>query len=256
MIIAIDGLDGSGKETLCGVLANKLQSDYDWDKVYIHSFPDYTVPSGKAIYEYLHNKSQSNIKWPEMLKKYILCVAYAYNRAEHFSKFYRETGIDMSNENGMHIFDRYWASNILYQGVGSETIEDVSNIVSMCMNLETNLGNPMPDLYYFLRVPYSILRQRLNERNDGDINESDSFQKAVYNFTETLINDYWHRDIVIPKPNLNFHYDGYVDGAKREEIIGLPRYKVFTPNEIAEEILKLSESKLSCCGLSLKCPDK
>ena len=256
MIIAIDGLDGSGKETLCNELARKLREECGWymDSVFVHSFPDYTIPSGKVISDVLHGKYTFE-KCPELMRKIILCNMYAYNRAEHFSKFFKDTGINIHNESTMHIFDRYWASNLLYQGVGSENVEDINFIIAQCKSMEILLGNPEPDLYYFLRVPYSILRKRLNARKDLDNNESDNFLKAVYHFTESLFH-IWHKDSVKSKPELSFRYTDSIIGAYRSNKSDeLPMYIVPSVEELANEVIKKSNEVLNVQGLSLMNPE-
>jgi len=51
MLISFEGIDSSGKETQCRMLAEKLRSQ--GKKVETLSFPDYNTPLGKAIREFL-----------------------------------------------------------------------------------------------------------------------------------------------------------------------------------------------------------
>ena len=185
MIIAIDGLDGSGKETTCNGLAKWFEDQKM--KTYVHSFPDYSVPSGAYIKQIIGNPETLK-DMPSNFKRYFMASLFAFNRAEHFEYAYK-----FMDEFDINIFDRYWASNILYQGLGLSSLELV-DFAEYCHQLDISLHNPMPQVYYFIQLPYKILRRRIDTRTRKEIindsYEKDEFQKAVYHLSEEIISDF------------------------------------------------------------------
>ena len=184
MIIAIDGLDGSGKETTCNMLSDWLTKNGYTNMV--HSFPDYDTPSGLYI-KRLISTPEIIQDMPAQFKRYHMANLFAYNRKEHFDKVY-----PIMDDYDIHIFDRYWASNILYQGLGL-SMDELIQFSIWCRSLDTALLNPMPDTYYFLQIPYAELRKRIDTRKHKEIindsYEKDEYQKAVYHLSESIIHN-------------------------------------------------------------------
>ena len=188
MIIAIDGLDGSGKESLTNKLRDAIiaQGIRNEDAVIVHSFPDYNNSTGKQIKKILSGESFKEM--PPHIRRFMTASLFAYNRAEHVLNTKTEYGTGIFNTDSViHIFDRYWASNILYQGLGKTGIA-LETFAQLMRGMEIALGNPMPIVYYFLRHPYSVLWKRIHNRKsksvENDIYEADDFQKAVYHLSE------------------------------------------------------------------------
>ena len=202
MIIAIDGLDGSGKETTCTRLAAWIEDQKM--KTYVHSFPDYSVPSGAYIKQIIGNPETLK-DMPSNFKPYFMASLFAFNRAEHFNYAYK-----FMDEFDIHIFDRYWASNVLYQGLGMSRPELV-DFVDHCYQLDITLNNPMPDIYYFIELPYKVLRRRIDFRTKKEITndsyEKDEFQKAVYHLSELLLAD----QIFVKDNNVSSQYFSIYD---------------------------------------------
>ncbi len=246
MIIAIDGLDGSGKETLCNEISKKLMEEYGWymDSVFIHSFPDYTIPSGKMIDEILHG---GGANLPKAVRPYMLATLFSYNRAEHFRIF--EMKVHDKDFTKVHLFDRYWASNLIYQGLGM-SYQDMIHFMNFCIHTEKGFGNPEPDFYYFLQVPYSVLRKRIDSRKNKDKYEEDVFQKAVYHMSEWLL-DEMHIDYPKAERAFPFHYTETISGIKYQHRGILGGYEIKTPEEIAQEIILKTDEYLKPQGLSL-----
>lgn len=220
MIIAIDGLDGSGKETTCNLLSDCIISKVSEAtgkaiSTYIHSFPDYSTESGKAIKKIL--AGENVIDMPPEIKTIMVVTLFAYNRKEHLDAFKSTFGQDIFERNDfVHIFDRYWASNILYQGLGNSGPQ-LCKFVEYCKCIDIAYGNIMPDIYYFLRVPYNILYKRIRSRKskagiEHDTYEDDLFQKAVYHLSEYLLaNPQRDRQLEIYDKVINA-YETHVNG--------------------------------------------
>ena len=208
MIIAIDGLDGSGKETLTYALRDYLVEEAGWDesKVLVHSFPNYNSRSGMQIRNMLAGKTFTDES--SDLKAYLIASMFAFNRAEYISSVQATFGDEIFSSNSViHIFDRYWGSNVLYQGLGKSG-EDLQKFIQLMRGIDTSLKNPMPDRYYFLRHPYSVLRKRLDARKyksvENDNYEKDTYLKSVYHLSEYLL-EYL-------KPPINPIYNTIIEG--------------------------------------------
>jgi thymidylate kinase len=209
MIIAIDGLDGSGKETLTYALRDYLVEEAGWDdaKVMVHSFPNYNSRSGMQIRNMLAGKTFTDES--SDLKAYLIASMFAFNRAEYISSMQATFGEEIfSSTSVIHIFDRYWGSNVLYQGLGKSG-EDLQKFIQLMRSIDTSLKNPMPDRYYFLRHPYSVLRKRLDARKsksvENDNYEKDTYLKSVYHLSEYLL-EYL-------KPPINPIYNTIIEGS-------------------------------------------
>lgn len=189
MIIAIDGLDGSGKETTCNALRRMIVDQYNLPEcsVVVHSFPDYNTPSGREIKKVLADSVLQGMDGRS--KAYMVATLFAINRAEHFASL--KNPAMMFDPSYIHIFDRYWASNIVYQGLGRSG-EEMLGFVQNCKAIDNVFFNPMPTVYYFLRVPFSILNERLSARTESksgveDTYEKTMFQMAVYHLSEYVL---------------------------------------------------------------------
>jgi len=147
LLIAIEGIDQSGKKTQTDLLLKRLQeSNYNAVKF---SFPSYETPVGQLIEKILSNK----IHVPPEVKHMLLSA----NRWELKPKIeeYRQ-------KNYIIIFDRYYQSNLAY-GVASGLSLD------WLKNLDKNL--PECDLTIILDIPpeVSFKRKKVNR----DIHEKD-----------------------------------------------------------------------------------
>ena len=99
MLVAIEGLDQSGKETQAKLLRDRIRaSGY---KSRVESFPDYGTSIGEEIARALQGEREYG---PETMQ-----LLYVANRFE------RKLDIDRWNDAGIVvIFDRYVASSIAY----------------------------------------------------------------------------------------------------------------------------------------------
>lgn len=214
-IITIDGLDGSGKETLSRALVSELKKQYGEDKVEYISFPDYTSASGKSISEFLSGKNNIRNIIPNIRLPYLICELFAINRREYFMTN------GLPKEDKIYVYDRYSASNILYQAQGF-SIDQINALIDY--NLRTDYDvykNPIPDFSIFLRVPYFTLRSRLDARKvnkngaESDAYEADSFLKASYHLSELLV---LKQDFL----NTSKVFDYIVDGVNEEGVSHAP----------------------------------
>ena len=144
MIISIDGLDCSGKNTVANALQMKLSSIFKRANINVNvikiSFPDYEVSTGFAIKNILNGNT--NIPKDKIPNLFIL------NRLECFI----ENKIPMilaSNKNNIIIFDRSYYSNILYQAKGKNSDEIAAMAEELWFKEFEEYGIPKIDFSFF-----------------------------------------------------------------------------------------------------------
>ena len=232
MIISIDGLDCSGKETLANVLGAKLRLKFPIP-VRVISFPDYTSESGRFIKKLLSGDLKhirSIIPDDEWVG--IITRLFVINRAEFFA-----THKDIDPENEILICDRYSASNILYQGQGLDNHE-LYQLVQFNNQLDYDVyNNPKPTISIFLRVSFSELKKRLRARKvskagvDNDVYEDLQILKTSYHLSEYLITSGIGKDIFTNIINQTIYSNG--------ELV------VYSANDCADQIIDFIENAIN-----------
>ena len=164
ILIVIDSLDGSGKETQTTLLAEYLYNigvDY-----HLASFPNYNSPSSHGVKKLLAGDFPDNNHFASSL-------LFTYDRMLSMNDK-RVNGEDVYTlkefyENGgVIICDRYTSSNILYQSIGLEADESVKEYIDWMDDLEYGkLGLPRPDRILFLDVPPITAIDNIRKRNKG-----------------------------------------------------------------------------------------
>ena len=159
ILIAIDGVDASGKQTQTELLKKRLENNEL--KIKSVSFPAY-------------DKS-------------------TFFAADRFATYKTDWGKDY--ENGTLILaDRYVSSNLIHQASKIENQEEKDKFLTWLDDLEYNVyGLPRPNDTIFLDMPpkygIELMKDRANKSNGGDkkdIHESDisylqkSYDNAVY----------------------------------------------------------------------------
>ncbi|MEK7071049.1 MAG: dTMP kinase [Patescibacteria group bacterium] len=143
IIIAIEGIDGSGKTTFAVELARHLGFSYQ-------NFPDRSAAvTGKIIDQAL--KGESSLSSTE------LAIIFASNRRECIEKLKRNV-----------VVDRYVLSGKVYalaNGVSEEAVNELDRDV------------PEPNLTIFINTPVEDALKR--RRNGSEIFENEEFQRKV-----------------------------------------------------------------------------
>ncbi|HHT50484.1 MAG TPA: thymidylate kinase [Eubacteriaceae bacterium] len=202
-LIAIEGVDGSGKETQTKKLYDRLKEEgVNIKKI---SYPRYDKESSALVKMYLRGDFGDK---PDDVSPYIASTFYALDRyasyKEDYEEFYKQGGIVLA--------DRYTTSNMVHQGGKIIDPKERERFLDWLWDYEFNLYKlPIPDLVFFLDIPVSINQKlragRLNKfsgKSQQDIHEKDrehleqSYENASY-----LINKYnWKRIICIEKGEL------------------------------------------------------
>ncbi|MDR0554522.1 MAG: hypothetical protein LBG76_06980 [Treponema sp.] len=143
MIIAVDGIDGTGKGTQCGLLRAALEGK--GKQVRIASFPCYASFFGEMISEYLNGAYGSLYA----VNPKLIALLFAMDRKDFFEKY------EPSQDN-MLILDRYVLSNMAHQGVKLPAPER-SLFFEWLKNLEYGVNRiPYPDISLVLDMDAAL----------------------------------------------------------------------------------------------------
>ena len=193
-LFAIDGTDGSGKQTQFNKLCEKLnEKGVDYRTV---SFPNYESESSSLVKMYLSGKFGENAK---DVNAYVASTFYAADRyatfkTEGFEEYYKNGGIILA--------DRYTTANMVHQaGKISDSIER-EKFLNWLWDFEFNLyGLPVPTKVFFLNMPVDFSEKLMENRENKftheskkDIHERDkSHLLDSYNAACSLVDKYdWY----------------------------------------------------------------
>lgn len=168
-LIAIEGSDGSGKETQSKLLEKYLQSELSFPVMRI-SFPNYNSLSSGPVQIYL-NHSQLNLSQKQIHS------LYAIDRLLTF----RQLNLDAYlSSGGWIIADRYVGSSLVYQTVDVENKDEMITHIKNVEYKENQL--PEPDMTIFLDMDRGISKMLVESRGEALDNheKNDVFLRKVY----------------------------------------------------------------------------
>ena len=183
MLVVIEGVDGSGKQTQTQLLHDRLKDDF---KIRRLTFPDYNSDTSALVKMYLGGEFGNK---PESVNAYASSSFYAVDRIGGFLKDWHE-----DYERGDFILcDRYTTSNAVHQA-GKLSGKERDDYLEWLFDYEYRLlGLPKPDLVFFLDVPPDVSRELMKNRSnkitgesEKDIHESNadyitkSYENALY----------------------------------------------------------------------------
>ncbi|NLB80374.1 MAG: thymidylate kinase [Clostridiaceae bacterium] len=180
MLIVLEGLDGSGKQTHTDKICKRLEGEgYKYNKLH---FPDYDSDSSALVKMYLAGAFGGN---PNDVNPYVASSFYAVDRiASYLSN--RKWQLP---DGHIVIADRYTTSNAVHQAGKLQGVER-DKYLEWLFDFEYNLlGLPSPDLVLFLNMPprysASFISNRSNKSNgcnQKDIHENDAvYLECAYN---------------------------------------------------------------------------
>ncbi len=165
MLISIDGVDSSGKETQSVLLAHTLR-----EKGFtVHQFysPDYNTESGKELKLRLQGSlgDWKNTPWQEKLQY------FAQNRAEN-----KEEVEQTLTKGEIVLYDRYVPSSLAFMAIEAAAAgeTDIEAVIHEVRRQEHEVYNmPYEDLSIFLDVSPEISSKLLEKRKkmNGDADE-------------------------------------------------------------------------------------
>ena len=158
-LIAIDGVDASGKQTHTSMLYEKLIADgYNVRKI---SFPAYESPSSELVKMYLSGKFGDK---PEDVNAY---AASSFFAADRFSSFRTDWKEFYEKEDTIIIADRYTSSNMIHQASKIDDVDEKNKFLDWLFELEFDIYEiPKPDLTFFLDMPVQYAKKLMEDREN------------------------------------------------------------------------------------------
>lgn len=169
-LIAIEGLDGSGKETQTKLLRGALEGmGY---KVGSVSFPQYGKPSAALVEDYLHGGFGQRAS---DVNAYAASSFFAMDRLVSYLKSWR---IDYENSD-YFIADRYITSNAIHQ-CSKLPQGQWAEFIDWLLDYEHGkLGLPAPDIVIYLRLDLATSQRLLEKRYGGDVSKRDVHERDL-----------------------------------------------------------------------------
>jgi dTMP kinase len=154
-LIAIEGIDGSGKHTQAKLLEHSLKSK--GFEVYATGFPQYESWFGTLVGKFLNGEFGSL----EAVDPHFSALLYAGDRFEAKAR------IESSLKGGKIVLvDRYVASNLAHQ-VARAAPEKRSEFLRWIEHLEYSIyGLPREDLILYLRVPPAEAQKLVAQKSE------------------------------------------------------------------------------------------
>lgn len=182
-LIAIEGLDGSGKDTQSKLLyANLLE---ECRNAKLLSFPDYESPSSTLVKMYLDGEFG---KKPGDVNAYAATMFFAADRYASYKKGWSEL---YAQSDSVIVANRYTTSNAIHQLSKLER-EEWDDFLTWLYDFEFGkLGLPKPGLVIYLEVKPEVTLEYVRRRSEEtgrkmDIHEKDReymihcYKAAVY----------------------------------------------------------------------------
>ena len=152
MLIAIEGVDKSGKETQTALLLERLRNEKrNARKI---EFPNYQSEAAGAVRMYLNGDFGAN---PDDVNPYAASVFFAVDR---YASYRTDWGAFIDG-GGIVVADRYTMSNMIHQGVKFSGAAERRKYIEWLIDLEfVKIGLPKPDIVIFLDLSME-LREKL-----------------------------------------------------------------------------------------------
>ena len=154
MLIAIEGVDKSGKETQSALLFSHLEHDgRNTRKI---EFPDYKSEAAGAVRMYLGGRFGNR---PDDVNPYAASTFFAVDR---YASYKTDWG-EFYNSGGVVVADRYTMSNMIHQGAKFSDESERRRFIDWLIDLEfVKIGLPAPDLVVFLDLPMDLRAKLIN----------------------------------------------------------------------------------------------
>jgi len=164
VLIAIDGIDGTGKSTQVKLLMNYLSQSGKFDQVSTIHFPTYSNPSGQLI------QTSLDPKYPRMFDdSFTLQLLFEFNRRESLQALRNAK----QNSHICLVLDRYFQSGLSYS---KPRISEAEFMVLLGISSLV----PEADLTFILDISPITARVRTHRRNNQDSFERDvAYQTQV-----------------------------------------------------------------------------
>ena len=198
-MIAIEGIDGSGKGTQSRLLTERLNAM--GQATVTLSFPDYDTPFGKLVGAYL-NGAYGSLETAPVVP---VSMLYAMNRCEVMRNIYAMKKAAGKGVNEVVvILDRYTGSNLAHQGARLPASEREAYYDLMEYTEHGLNGLPIPDVTIFLDVDEATAHDNVAKKDaraytdaSHDLHESSAdYMAEVRRVYRDLSDKYGWRRIV------------------------------------------------------------
>ncbi len=153
LLIAVEGIDGAGKRTLCSFIKKFLES-HDFEVIQF-AYPDYSSSWGKIIENYLHDRMDLNIN--EQFFAYFIDILKDQDRIR-----------GLLEEGKIVLTDRYFSSTVAFQCAKGFSYQKALSIIDVMEVIE-------PDLTLFIRIPPELASKRkFEQKRSLDRHEKDT----------------------------------------------------------------------------------
>ncbi len=169
LLIALEGIDGAGKRTLCSFIKKLLESQ--GHEVIQFAYPDYSSIWGKIIDDYLHNKIELDIN--EQFFTYFIDILKDQEKIRK-----------LLESDKIVITDRYFSSTIAFQCAKGFSYQKALSIIEITGVIE-------PDLTLFIQLPPQVaLKRKFEQKKSLDRHEKDiELLENVDNMYEKIISN-------------------------------------------------------------------
>lgn len=199
-MIAIEGIDGSGKGTQARLLAERLNAM--GQKTLVLSFPDYEKPFGKLVGAYLNGEYGSIDTAPVVP----VSMLYAMNRKEVMTNLWEmKKGFNpLGSDDVVVILDRYTGSNLAHQGARLPA-DERDAYYDLMEYTEYKLNSlPRPEVTIFLDVDEATAHDNVAKKGERaytdashDLHESSTaYMAEVRSVYRDLSDKYGWRRVV------------------------------------------------------------
>lgn len=162
-LIAIEGIDGSGKTTQMHLVKQELEKLLNNKNVNVFHEPTKTSKWGKLIRDQVKVKRES------------------FSPREELQLFIDDRKWDLENNvlpalkrDEIVLIDRYYLSNAAYQGALGISLEEI---------LEMNNFAPVPDLWIILDISVIDGRKRLSNREFDELEKLEDLKRVKENYS-------------------------------------------------------------------------
>lgn len=189
-LIALEGLDGSGKHTQSILLSERLTKQ-GYKNRFI-SFPNYKSSSSSLVQMYLNGRMCAKT---EEVNAYAAASFFAVDRYASYISDWNKSFL--SGE--IIISDRYTTSNAIYQTTKVD-IHERDSFINWIYDYEyCKLGLPKPSIVIYLKVPLNLSQKLLENRYKGTKDKKDMYESDMEFLKKCeLMSDYvskrdnWH----------------------------------------------------------------
>ena len=181
MLVALEGIDGSGKGTQAKLLHQSLSTDGFVAELI--SFPRYSETRfGRAIGDFLNGRFGTLAD----VSPYLVSLLYAGDRFES-----KQVILDAAAKNDLVIFDRYVPSNIAHQ-VSKMPAAERKELIDWIETIEYGIYElPKPDLLVLLDLPATQAQKLIAQKQQRDYTDKTAdLQEADAEYLENVRQTY------------------------------------------------------------------